>query len=788
MITLDPMAGGWISYTDWVLDSHPFSHHPIAFRKDFELARAPLSAELLVTAAEQYVLWLNGELVGHGPARSYPHNKLYDCYDISRHLRKGRNRFAALVVPCTGGYVVGTYTRIGLLLQAQIGVSKRKTLVIATDKSWSTRLADWIRINDNLVSLPVGSQQHANMDAEPAKWRTAAPDSTWTPALYMGPPGLSPWHDLAPRPIPQLTETPAVPRLVWQGTAGRTLHDPVENLAIRFNREPLQARNVPSSDAAGVFDNGSANVWTYDFGRTRFIRPGLQIVDGRGSVRFELYYDMALDGRPTASRGFSSSIEGFCDTCTVTGDGRKAATWDALTPRGFRFLTVKVAGAGRAQFRLHCSTVDYPYSDDTIFACSDPFLQRVWDISRDNLRSSTTDVAVDCCSRENLLWTMDAAVTLKAAFYSFGETAMWRRCNQLIMDGIDPEGRPSAVVPADVPSSLYDQTLHWILSLEDYYMATGDRSVLAEAADPLTRLFERCRRNMTDEDLFIPPADSWHWLDWAPIDKRPYSLPVNALLALAAGAATRIAGIITHAQLGEVAGGIHRRLSRSIPLFFDVDRQAFRSRRPPRHALRLPLERDNNRTTDVAQRNSHSVHASLYSAMTGFGSLAMRKAAMDHAARRFTRPLTAANRIGLSHVDVLLSPLVGAGHGAAVLQMLHTLYQPFLDAGAPTWASQAASGKASQFNTAHGWGASVNSLIVERLIGLRPAAPGWQGVTFAPPRGLCIGDYEYRLHSPAGMIQVARRDGRHFALWPRGMPLQFHAARYTGTGRDVELA
>ena len=751
------------------------------------LSRRPLAAELLVTAADHYALWLNGQLIGRGPARSYPRHKLYDTYDIARYLRKGRNQIAAQIVPCTGANSVGIYTRMGLFMQAQIRVTKQQRVVIASDKSWSTRIADWIRINDNLVAHPVGTQEHVNQDAEPANWRTAAPDSSWTPALYLGPAGLPPWLELSPRPIPHLVESASTPRLVWQGTARREMHDPAENLAIRFNREPLRAQKISSSDATGTIADDASNVWTFDFGRTRFIRPGLDVTNARGPVRFELYYDMALEGRPSAFRGFSSPAEGFCDTCTIVGKGPGTTSWEALAPRGFRFLTVKLAGAGHARFRLQCRNVDYPYADNTRFSSSDPFMQEVWEISKENLRSSTTDAVVDCCSRENLLWTMDAAVALKAAFYSFGETAMWRRCNSLIIDGIDPDGRPSAVVPADIPSSLYDQTMHWVLSLEDYHLATGDASLLTDAADPLTRLLRRCEQNMTADDLFIPPAESWHWLDWAAIDKRPYSLPVNSLLALTAGTAMRIAGITGHAPLGALAANIHRRLGRSIPAFFDARRQAFRSQQSPRRPLRLPLERDNNRTTDIARRNTHSLHANLYSAMTGFGSAAMRQAALKHAARRLAEPPTLMNRIGLSHVDVLLSPLVASGYGPAVLHALRALYQPFIDAGAPTWASQAASGKASPFNTAHGWGASVNSLIVERLIGLRPAGPGWRSIVLAPPKNLLLDDYDYCLHSPAGIIQVSRHNGRIVARWPKGIPLSFHAGRYLGTGRGLEL-
>ena len=71
-MNIDETKGGWIAYTEWPLDCRPVIDHPIAFRKDFKLAAAPASGKLVVSAADRYGLWLNGRLVGYGPARSYP--------------------------------------------------------------------------------------------------------------------------------------------------------------------------------------------------------------------------------------------------------------------------------------------------------------------------------------------------------------------------------------------------------------------------------------------------------------------------------------------------------------------------------------------------------------------------------------------------------------------------------------------------------------------------------------------------------------------------------------------
>jgi hypothetical protein len=141
---IDPNRGGWIGYTDWVLDSRPVFFHPIAFRRDFNLAAAPRNASLIITAADKYGLWLNGKLVDYGPARSNPQNKSYDTFDISPYLRKGANQLAVLVSPCTGANFVGVFTRMGLFLQANVRLISGKKVTLDSDESWLCRIAEWI--------------------------------------------------------------------------------------------------------------------------------------------------------------------------------------------------------------------------------------------------------------------------------------------------------------------------------------------------------------------------------------------------------------------------------------------------------------------------------------------------------------------------------------------------------------------------------------------------------------------------------------------------------------------
>jgi hypothetical protein len=67
------------------------------FRRAFDLEQVPAEAPTRITADSRYVLWVNGQEVGRGPARSQPYRRRYDSYDLAPYLSFGANVIAVLV-------------------------------------------------------------------------------------------------------------------------------------------------------------------------------------------------------------------------------------------------------------------------------------------------------------------------------------------------------------------------------------------------------------------------------------------------------------------------------------------------------------------------------------------------------------------------------------------------------------------------------------------------------------------------------------------------------------------
>src|SRR5690606_40830240 len=62
---------------------------PIFFRRTFDVLGAPAKAQLRITADTRYVLHVNGERVGQGPARGFPDHYFVDTWDVTPLILPG---------------------------------------------------------------------------------------------------------------------------------------------------------------------------------------------------------------------------------------------------------------------------------------------------------------------------------------------------------------------------------------------------------------------------------------------------------------------------------------------------------------------------------------------------------------------------------------------------------------------------------------------------------------------------------------------------------------------------
>lgn len=203
-------SANWI----WTPEDDGGRNITVCFRHRFSLKNVPREARLEISADSRYVLYVNGERVGQGPARSWNHLKQYDRYEISRYLRKGDNAIAVQVV--RWGITHGQYAGGPGGLSAQLTSAEDNSWAIVTDGDWKTTLhRGYTRRVPRMTWGQAFSEQY---DARHEFGDWMAPhfdDSDWQNAEVSGPVGTHPWVEMRPRPIPFLTEQPVYPVRVF---------------------------------------------------------------------------------------------------------------------------------------------------------------------------------------------------------------------------------------------------------------------------------------------------------------------------------------------------------------------------------------------------------------------------------------------------------------------------------------------------------------------------------------------------------------------------------------------
>ncbi|AHF94936.1 hypothetical protein OPIT5_30155 [Opitutaceae bacterium TAV5] len=702
------------------------------------------------TASHVYNLWVNGAWVLSGPARAFPRYRFLDRLDITRWLKPGANTIAAVVLPPTGVTGYSCPTRTGFFLAGEITGTDGHARAFGSGEGWRTCVADWIDSHGFLTSLPTGHQEHWDLAGEPENWLTAKDDTLdsdkWRPARLLGGAGTPPWDFLRERPVPLLAVEHLHARHVWSGQDDRGM-EPGGNLCHRFPERMRNASRVEQTwDGISPLENREVNLWVFDLGKTRPLRAGIRVVDVSGNVRLEFFYDLAFDGKPSVMSGFHGEQEGFCDSMIPVRGGD---VWQTLQPRGCRFVTIRAAGPGRCRFIPQFNGSEYPWPAKVRFECERSDFTKYWQMSAESLRSCSSDVIVDTCARENVLWTFDACVSGKASFYTFGDARLWRHCLWLIGEGIDGNGIPSSVVPAQASFMvLFDHAFQWVSSCRDYYLMTADRDFWPEVRQPLARFLAQCERHYV-EDIFVPPAFAWHWMDWAPLDRRPFSLPVNAASLHALAAAEWLANENDDTEVAALAARRKRLLQAAIERFYDPLAGLWRDHLEP---TVNPGSHNTFGHIPAGQTLTHSLHGNLQ--MAAFLEEKRRDVLLKNVARWLTTAGASRASMGPGWWQLLLQPLVANGYASDAIACLDETCGRQAATGSPTWAEGATP---SEFNTAHAWGASVNSLIVEGFLGIQPAVPGWANVRCTPR---IKEDFLYQIETVSGLIEISQSAGK----------------------------
>ncbi|MFH1007445.1 MAG: family 78 glycoside hydrolase catalytic domain [Candidatus Latescibacterota bacterium] len=467
----------------------------VLFRKTIRLPAPAEKAIVHIFADSRYALFINGKLVGGGPARFDPQFPEYDSLEITPYLKPGENLIAVLG-RCFGSVIaLGITHPPGLTLFAQIDLQDRQRVVFSSDPTWKTsRDTPWISGTPARWSW---ASEWSDARHPVADWFSPEfDDHDWQAAL---PVDGNRWGIFRSRSIPLLETFPAqgLPRLVldkdvsFSYDAKSKQTDPRTQTTIQTETGML--------DKCGPLHMADGSHVVVDMDYPVLGRPAIRLTAQAGVELRVDYFEHLRAGDLTVMVENTSCDRYICRT------GEQ--TWFPIDSRGFRYLVIEVRNGPAVIHAIEAVNIRYPVRRAGKFECSDQALNEIWKMCALTTELCMEDAYLDTINRERCLWQAD---TVGPAFHSnlaaFGDVKLYRRLLWMMPQSQDQEGRLKAHVPSDWREGdphehIEDYMLLELIGLQEYYHLTDDDSVIREVWPGMVKMLAWFERNRTGRGL-----------------------------------------------------------------------------------------------------------------------------------------------------------------------------------------------------------------------------------------------------------------------------------------------
>lgn len=660
------------------------------FRNEIVLAERPEHATLAFSADDYAKLYLNGRFVVQGPEPGYPFAYPYCLIDVSGLLEAGPNCLAAHV-----------YYQ-GLLNRVWYSADNRSGFILALDLRYGDGR------EERFVTGP--SWRCFQLEAFPTD-RTIGYDTQFA-------------EDIDMRRVPIGWRIAGFNDSEWVAPMiGRQDH-----VFVRQVTPPLQITTV---SPAVTREKGPGHYF-YDFGREIVGHTRIRVCGPAGHV-ITVRHGEELDGPETVRYKMRAKCV-YEEFPVLSGGDDVMEFYDYKAFRYTEILNAPSPPEVWVEVRRH----PFDAAAATLDA-GEHVLEQIWNLCKHGVAMGSQGGFLDCPSREKGQYLGDAVITARSHLWLTGDMSLTRKClldfhySQRICPGM------MAVAPCSFMQEIAEYSLQWPLLLEHYYWHSGDRDFLERMVDQaIPGLFRYFARFEDESGLLSGMTEKWVLVDWPENLRDDYDYEyakdkantvLNAFYYGALNAVSRLA-----CETGRDASQYEARAARVA--------QAF-ARRLANPATGLYV--------DAPGSKHSSLHANAVPLAFGLTAGAKMDAMLE---------LIRAKRLncGVYIASYVIEACFrnGApelGYALLTSEDEHS-WREMLRHGAT--ACMEAWGPDQKWNTSwcHPWSSSPVYLITEYVFGLRPGAPGWGTIRFAPPHIADLPAAQLTVPHPAGQVSV----------------------------------
>jgi hypothetical protein len=782
-----PFAGRW--QAKWMWNTRPALQLDTAtrmvladptdkvamFRRELELDAVPASVPARIWADGRFILRVNGVEVGRGPVRSDPKAAHYDIADLAPFLVEGSNVISIIArhfgtatswwMPAPPTYSMGAGS---VVFEALVGDEW-----LISDRSWSCApVSPWtaVPVPGDVACLPLES-----FDARVYEtgWDVPGFDARgWKHAFEITPFSTGGHGDPHPPSEPFGMLRPPV-RTAFPGGL---VHDAVlvsssEHAGSPLGEDPV--RQVLNDETCVREARGSEpfTLHRFDLGRIAAGTVRLRVTGAAEGTIIDIAASEHVD-----ADGFLVTLgqhAGLRYVCAGDGVAGGVEDFESLDIIGTRFLHASVrvpAGAAQPNIALSIADRHRPRPDGASFECSDPLLNEIFAVGLRTVDLSALDAYVDCPTREQRAWTGDSVVHQMVDLVANPDWSMpiW---HPQLATMARTDGMLHMAVASDFADDdrtfVPDWSLMWVHSVWNLYRYTGDRDVVAEllpVAERTLRWFE----SFLGDDGLLRDVTGWVLIDWASFYSRGCSSTLNAVWVKALEDFAEMSDWIGNAGSAAWARNRYEGVRNAFDLFWDEERGVYIDHVlggvPQRPAAQhggaaalwagiVPESRINRVASVLTDRSRLIRHSFVMDPVTPTGG----STGYGYMLTGYPEPeWDVENQMVEAEPFfrfVVHDGLARAGRADLIADLCRD-WKVFLDAGETTWPECWTGG-----TRCHGWSSTPTRDLIQHVLGITPAEPGYAAVRVVPN----LGDLDWAratVPSPHGFITVeARADG-----------------------------
>ena len=702
------LHGGWNAQWITCPDVPARAYGVYHFRKIFNLKTKPEHFIIHVSADNRYDLYVNGNLVGRGPARSSLYNWNFGSYDIASYLHAGKNILAALVWNMAEYAPVAQISnQTGFLLQGD----EKEEGIANTNSSWKV-------IHDTAYTpcaLNTGSTLHSYFVTGPGDevqgkdypwgWEDINyHDDQWLPAKELHTSvvtqgyGTDNLWTMMPRSIPQMEEKQQRFAVVRRSAGVK------RDGAFLQGDHPLI---IPAHTHDSILIDQSFETVGY---------PVLKVSGGKGAG-IKITYAEALFDKNGQKRN-RNDIEGK----TIKGlfdifypDGGKDRVFSPLWIRTWRYVQLNIETGDEPltinDFYGVYST--YPFVHKATFSSNDPSLEKIWETGWRTARLCAGETYFDCPYYEQLQYEADTRIQTLISLYNTGDDRLMRKAINDFYNSRVPEGLTQGRFPSSRLQVIPTFSLFWISMLYDYWMNCPDPEFLTKYLDAANIILKWYERHIDSSYDMLGPMDWWSFVDWD--EAFPGGVPDGA--ADGHSSVITLQYVYTLQQASEIFSYFGRK--ELAEHYMTLADQLAKS------TYRHCFDKQRMEMANTPEKKKFSQHAGIMAILADAIPANDQREVMKNILHDSTL-----SQATFYYRGYLTRAMVKAGMGNLYYSQL-TPWRDMLKIGLTTFAEKPEPTRSD----CHGWSASPEYDFLATICGIMPDAPGFQKVLIEPHLG-----------------------------------------------------